>query len=100
MDKRIVITGLGVVASNGIGKSEFWQALKDGKSGVKPVTLFDTANLKSKLAGEISNFNPEAILGIKGLRNLDRSTKLVLAASKLALDDAAIPQPVPEAETV
>ncbi|MCX5686931.1 MAG: beta-ketoacyl-[acyl-carrier-protein] synthase family protein [Candidatus Omnitrophica bacterium] len=99
MDKRVVITGIGVLASNGIGKDEFWKALKTGRSGVKPVTLFDTANLRSKLAGEITDFNSEAILGMKGLRNLDRSTKLALSASKLALDDAGIKQPLTEEDT-
>ena len=95
----MVITGIGVLASNGIGKDEFWKALKEGKSGIKPVSLFDTGNLRSKLAGEIKDFNPEAILGPKGLRNLDRSTKLVLSASKLALDDAGMKNPVPEEDT-
>lgn len=99
MDRRVVITGIGVLASNGIGKDEFWKALKEGKSGVKPVSLFNTDNLRSKFAGEIKDFNPEAILGPKGLRNLDRSTKLVLSASKLALDDAGLKNPVPEADT-
>jgi len=99
MDKRIVITGIGVLASNGIGKDEFWRAIRSGKSGIKPVTLFDTAKLRTKLAGEITSFNPEAILGPKGLRNLDRSTKLALAGSKLALDDAGLISPVSEADT-
>lgn len=99
MDKRIVITGIGVLASNGIGKDAFWQALREGKSGIKPVTLFDTLNLRSKLGGEISGFNPEAIFGAKGLRNLDRSTKLALCASKTALDDADIKYPIPEEAT-
>ena len=88
MNSRIVITGIGVLASNGIGKDEFWNALRCGRSGIKPVTLFDTSTTRSKLGGEISDFNPEAILGKKGLRNLDRSTKLVNCAAKLALDDA------------
>ncbi|MDD5436511.1 MAG: beta-ketoacyl-[acyl-carrier-protein] synthase family protein [Candidatus Omnitrophica bacterium] len=99
MCKRIVITGIGVLASNGIGKKEFWKALQEGVSGIKPVTLFDTGNLRSKMAGEIKDFNPEAILGTKGLRNLDRSTRLALAASKLALDDAGISYPITEEET-
>jgi len=97
--KRIVITGIGVLASNGIGKKDFWKALKDGVSGIKPVTLFDTGNLRSKMAGEIRDFNTEAILGIKGLRNLDRATCLSLAASKLAMDDASISYPISENET-
>lgn len=99
MDKRIVITGLGVLASNGVGKDAFWSALSSGISGIRPVTLFDTSRLKSKSAGEISGFEPEKILGQKGLRNLDRSTKLVLCASKMALDDAKIETPVSEEVT-
>jgi len=99
MDKRIVITGMGVLASNGIGKKGFWRAVTEGVSGIKPVSLFDTANLRTRLAGEIKDFNPEEILGPKGLRNMDRATKLALAASKLALDDAGIANPVPEDRT-
>ncbi len=99
MNKRIVITGIGVLASNGIGKDSFWSALKEGRSGIKPVTLFDISNLRTKLAGEISGFSPETILGPKGLRNLDRTTKLVLSASKLALEDAGLEYPVDESET-
>ncbi|NQT22651.1 MAG: hypothetical protein HQ579_04335 [Candidatus Omnitrophica bacterium] len=99
MEKRIAITGIGVLASTGIGKDAFWKGLKDGKSGMRPVSLFDTSNLGSKLAGEIVNFDPKAILGQKGLRNLDRTTLLVMCASKLALDDAGLPSPVPEEET-
>jgi len=90
MQDKIVITGIGVLSSIGIGKDAFWQALQEGKSGVKPVTLFDTSKLKVKMGAEISDFNPGAILGEKGLRNLDRATKLLLCAGKLALDDAKL----------
>lgn len=96
MDKRIVITGIGVLASNGIGKDAFWKAIKDGVSGIRPVTLFDTSSARSKTAGEISGFKAEKYLGDKGLRTFDRSTKLVLSASKLALDDAGLKYPVDE----
>ena len=88
MKKRIVITGVGILAPNGIGKDAFWKALRAGTLGIKPVTLFDTSALRSKLAGEISDFDPKAILGPNGLRNLDRPTLLVMCASKLALEDA------------
>ncbi|MDP2913015.1 MAG: beta-ketoacyl-[acyl-carrier-protein] synthase family protein [Candidatus Omnitrophota bacterium] len=99
MAKRIVITGIGILAPNGIGKEAFWDALKNGLSGIKKVSLFNIDNLRTSLAGEIADFNPEAILGVKGLRNLDRSTKLALAASRLALDDAGIKHPLTEEET-
>ena len=99
MNNRIVITGIGVLASNGIGKDHFWNSLEQGESGAKSVTLFDTSKTRSKLAGEISNFDPQSILGKKGLRNLDRSTKLACCAAKLALDDAGISNPISEDET-
>ncbi|MBL7070601.1 MAG: beta-ketoacyl-[acyl-carrier-protein] synthase family protein [Candidatus Omnitrophica bacterium] len=98
MSKRIVITGIGVLAPNGIGKDEFWNALEQARSGIKPVTLFDTSTTRSKLAGEISDFDPVQILGKKGLRTQDRSTKLVNSAAKLALDDAGFEYPIPEDE--
>ena len=97
--KRIVITGTGVLASTGIGKDAFWDGLKEGRSGMKPVSLFDTTSVRSKMAGEISNFDPKSILGPKGLRNLDRTTLLVLCASKFALEDAKLQHPIPEEET-
>jgi len=87
-EKRIVITGVGVIASNGIGKEKFWQALKDGHSGIRPITVFDPSLFKTHLAGEVINFDVESFLGAKGLRNLDRSTKFLCSAAKLALDDA------------
>jgi 3-oxoacyl-[acyl-carrier-protein] synthase II len=85
---RIVVTGIGVVSSIGIGKEAFWSGLVSGRSGIRPVTLFDTSMTRSKLAGEISDFKPEDILGPKGLRNMDRTTLLTLSAAKLCLDDA------------
>ena len=88
MKKRIVITGVGVLASNGIGKEAFWQALEEGRSGIKKVSLFKTNTMKTKLAGEIKDFDAKQYLGEKGLRLLDRSTKLVNVAAKLALEDA------------
>lgn len=83
-----VITGIGVIAPNGIGKEAFWSALKEGRSGIKPITAFETAFFKSKTAGEVSDFDAEKFLGPKGLRTMDRSTRFLCAAAKLALEDA------------
>ena len=99
MRGRIVITGLGVLASNGTGKDAFWRSIRNGVSGIKPITLFDTGRLATKMAGEISDFDPEKMMGHKGLRNMDRSTKLTLSASKMALDDAGIATPLTDDET-
>ena len=86
--KQVVITGIGVIAPNGIGKENFWEALEKGRSGIGPATLIDTTYFKTKLAGECKEFHPEEFLGKKGLRNLDRTTTLVCSAAKLAIDDA------------
>lgn len=87
---RVVITGLGVIAPNGIGKEEFWSALKEGRSGIKPITRFDTSDFKCKLAGEINNFKPTQFLGSKGLRSLDRTSRLLCSAAKLAIEDSCL----------
>ena len=88
--KKIVITGLGVIAPNGIGKEQFWQALKEGQSGIKPISRFDTSAFKCKLAGLLFGFKPAYVLGSKGLRSLDRTTRLLCSAAKLAFDDAGL----------
>jgi len=89
-NKKIVITGVGVVTSNGIGKKAFWKSLGKGASGIKKVSLFDTQQLSCHHAGEIENFDPVPFLGEKGLRTLDRTTKIVNVAAKLAIDDARL----------
>ncbi len=88
--QRVVVTGLGVLAANGIGKDAFLQALFKGRSGIKPISLFDTSEFPLKEAGEIQDFAPEQFLGTKGLRTLDRSVKLLCSAVKLAWDDARL----------
>ncbi len=88
--RRIVITGIGVIAPNGIGKERYWHALKEGRSGIKPVKRFDTGKFKCKLAGEIDDFKPAIFLGQKGLRDIERSSRLLCSAAKLAIDDAGL----------
>ncbi|MDP3143404.1 MAG: beta-ketoacyl-[acyl-carrier-protein] synthase family protein, partial [Candidatus Omnitrophota bacterium] len=72
------------------GKDEYWKALEEGISGIKAVGLFDTSDLDVKVAGEIKDFDPKKFMGEKGLRSLDRSTKLICSAAKLAKDDAKL----------
>lgn len=89
MLRRVVITGLGVLASNGIGKEDFWNACVAGRSGIKHITRFDASALPAQIAGEITNFDPEA-LGLTPIEChlTDRNTQLALAAASLALQDA------------
>ncbi len=89
-NKRIVITGIGVVSPIGIGKESYWKSLREGRSGIRSITLFDVSRYKVKNAGEITDFDPAVILGKRGLLDLDRATKLILCSAKLALDDAKL----------
>lgn len=88
--RRMVVTGIGVVSSIGIGKDQFWQGLFGSVTGFNPITLFETTDLKVHIAGEISGFDPKSILGPAGLTDLDRATLLILCAAKLGIDDAKI----------
>ena len=73
--RRVVITGLGVVAPNGIGKEDFWQACISGRSGVRLVTLFDASFLPTRIAGEVVGFDPAALgLTKEEADALDRSS--------------------------
>jgi len=88
MKQRVVITGIGVLSCIGTGREQYWDALSQGKTGFGPITLFDTSSCPVRAAGEIRDFDPVVHLGKKGLRDLDRSARLVCSAAKLALDDA------------
>lgn len=88
MSKRVVITGLGVISSIGIGWEEFWGNLLQGKSGISPVTSFDTANQFTHNGGEVRHFRPEDFIPGDKLTSLSRASQMALAAAKLALNDA------------
>jgi len=88
--KRIVITGIGVVSSIGIGKEAFWESLKSGKSGISSITRFDTSKLSVKIAGEVKDFDPYRFMDKKLIRRTDRFSQYGIAASKMAVEDASI----------
>ncbi|MEB2307923.1 MAG: beta-ketoacyl-[acyl-carrier-protein] synthase family protein [Candidatus Brocadiaceae bacterium] len=92
MKKRVVITGLGVVSPMGCGKEDFWNNLIAGKSGIAPMSAFDLSPYKCKLGGEVRDFKPEIYLGSKGLKYLNKGTRFLGSASKMALDDAKLAQ--------
>jgi 3-oxoacyl-[acyl-carrier-protein] synthase II len=91
MKKKVVITGVGVLSPIGTGRDAYWQALSRGVTGSRQITLFDTAPFRVHRAGEMTDFDALPILGKKGLRDLDRSTRLVCSAAKLAIEDARLP---------
>lgn len=88
MNKRIVITGLGILAPNGKGRQEFWANLRAGKPGYEKIKLFETDEFLVDIAGEVPDFDAHEYMGKKGLRTLDRSTRLMVSASKLAIADS------------
>jgi beta-ketoacyl-acyl-carrier-protein synthase II len=97
--RRVVITGLGVVAPNGIGKQAFWDACLAGRSGIRPITCFDASALPTRIAGEVPDFDPEALgLTHEELCCLDRNTQFAIAAANLALQDANLSHAFTEEE--
>jgi len=88
--RRVVVTGLGVVAPNGLGKDAFWQACLHGVSGIRPVQRFAVENLPIGVAGEIPDFRAEDYLDRKWVRRSDRVTHLASVAVAEALRDAQL----------
>jgi 3-oxoacyl-[acyl-carrier-protein] synthase II len=88
--RRVVITGLGVVAPNGIGKDAFWQNLIAGKSAVDYITAFDASSYPCQIAGEVKNFHPTDFISARKAKMMGRFSQLAVAATRLALDDAEL----------
>ena len=86
---RVVITGIGVLAANGIGKDAFWNSLLAGESGIGAITRCDVENLSSQIAGEVKDFNVNDYTPLKiKAKRLSRNTQLAVAAAFLSLKDA------------
>jgi 3-oxoacyl-[acyl-carrier-protein] synthase II len=90
LKRRVVVTGLGVVSSVGIGKDEFWKAIISGKSGISRVTSFDTKEFRCHYAGEIKNFIPEDFIAKRKIQFLGHTSLLALTATSLALKDSRL----------
>jgi 3-oxoacyl-[acyl-carrier-protein] synthase II len=87
-DNRVVITGLGVISPNGIGKNEFEESLRKGISGASKVTSFDPSKNKCKIACAAEDFNPLEFVDAKTIKRTSRFIQLALAASSLAIADS------------
>lgn len=88
--RRVVITGLGVVAPNGIGKDAFWEALVAGKSGIDYITSFDPTPFTCHIAGEIREFRPNDFVSERKARSMGRFSHLAVAATRMSLEDARL----------
>ncbi|MFC1592595.1 beta-ketoacyl-[acyl-carrier-protein] synthase family protein [Candidatus Omnitrophota bacterium] len=83
-----VITGIGIIAPGAIGKEDFWKMQEEGKNAISEITSFPVSRFSVRTGAEVKNFDAKSLLGHKGLRNLDKSTLFLLAASKQALESA------------
>ncbi len=88
--RRVVITGLGMINSLGLNKEDSFDAIVSGKCGIKHITCFDTKNFPVKIAGEITNFNPEDILDPREVKKADRFIQLGLKAAKEAMYESGL----------
>ena len=90
MNNRVVITGIGVISPIGTGKDAFWQALLEGKNGIGKITRFDAADYGAQIAGEVKDFDPKDYIDRKEARRMDRYAQFAVAATGMALKDAAL----------
>lgn len=90
MSRRVVVTGLGAITPIGNSVEEFWNGLKAKKVGIGPITAFDTAEYKAKLAGEVKDFDPKQYMDPKAARRMERFSQFAVAAVKEAMEDSGI----------
>ena len=90
MDRRVVITGVGLVTPLGIGTEETWTNLCAGKCGIGPITRFDTTGFATTIAGEIRDFDASAFLPRKEANRTERFIAYSIAASRMALEDSGL----------
>ncbi len=90
MSVRVVVTGLGMITPLGIGVEPTWSGLIAGKSGIGPITSFDTTDFETTIAGEIKDFHPEVYMSPKLIKRMDRFVQIAVATAVLAMQDAGL----------
>jgi 3-oxoacyl-[acyl-carrier-protein] synthase II len=99
-DRRVVVTGVGLVSPLAIGTAENWQALVEGRSGVGPITRFDATDYPCRIAGEVRGFDPADYVEKKEIKKSDTFIHYAVAAASFAVDDAGLEIGPGEAERV
>lgn len=97
---RVVITGVGAISPLGHTAKESWEGLLSGRSGIDLITQFDCSQIPVKIAGEVKNFDPSKYMSFKEARRISRASQLGIAALRMALADANLPDPLPNGERV
>ncbi|MGD9496793.1 MAG: beta-ketoacyl synthase N-terminal-like domain-containing protein, partial [Armatimonadota bacterium] len=90
LKRRVVITGLGVVSSTGMGREAFWNAVVEGRSGISYISGFDVKDLYCRIAGQIKDFDPTQYMERSEARRCGRFVHFAVAAAQMAIDDAEI----------
>ncbi len=90
MDRRVVITGVGMVSPLGIGTAANWNALIEGKNGIGPITRFDTTDFSTTIAGQVKNFDPADFIPKKEIKKMDLFIHYAIAASDFAMQDSGL----------
>jgi len=88
--RRVVITGIGCVSPIGIGKDQFWQSVREGRSGIGPITRFDASDLPVRIAGEVRGFDPDQFIPPKDRQHVSHAVAFAIAAAGLAFNDAGL----------
>ena len=98
--RRVVVTGIGLISSVGTGTEEVWSALLHGENGVGPITQFDAAAYAARIAGEVKNFDPLAYVDKKELKKMGRFIQFAIAASEFAVKSANLKVSEEDSESV
>ena len=90
MKRRVAVTGIGLVSALGIGTEATWDGLLGGKSGIAPITHFDTTDFTVKIAGEVKGFDPQTWIDKKEIKKMDPFIQFAVAASQFAMDSSRL----------
>lgn len=98
MQRRVVVTGVGLLTSVGIGTKPVWEAIKSGTNGIGPITAFDATDFNCRIAGEVKGFDPGTYIEKKEIKKMGRFIQFAIAASEFALEGAGFKVNPEEAE--
>ena len=90
VDRRVVVTGVGLVTPLGTGVEKNWEALMEGRSGISRITRFDCANFPSQIAGEVRDFNPEDWIEKKEIKKMDLFIQYAMASAEQAMTQSGL----------
>lgn len=97
---RVVITGIGAVSPLGNTAADSWDSMVNGRSGITAITQFDASDLPCRVAGEVKDFEPRNYMDVKDARRMSRCSQLAIAAARMAIADAGLPENVDNPERV